>query len=31
MFRGWKLYEWLWTIGIAVVVFLGLYYVGGVK
>lgn len=31
MFQGWTRYEWYWTIGIAVVVFLGLYFVGGAQ
>lgn len=31
MFKGWQLGEWLWTTGIAVVVFLLLYFVGGAK
>lgn len=31
MFKGWNYWEWLSMIGVAVVVFLLLYYVGGAK
>lgn len=31
MFKGWNQWEWLSTIGVAVAVFLFLYYVGGTK
>lgn len=31
MFKGWQLAEWLWMIGIGVVVFLLLYFVGGAR
>ena len=31
MFKGWGTWEWLSTIGFAVVVFLFLYFVGGAR